>query len=377
MQYLADGYPSFLIRKLLRVCGCFFMLVVVCACANVPDSTSPSGNYSSHSEASDFDDVFDEKGDGLTSHFDPNWLMSDTFFLDVDAVDQEGLQTLFEESPYGRRSWLADAYIDNVPASQRLVEVAREVGINPLLLLGRMQVEQSLISRSESPSSRKIDFAFGCGCPDYQGCQEAYRGLSKQVKCAGKTLLSLYNQSVNQIGTWKAGKSRQTLDPQWIQPANHATAALYAYTPWVLKQRGGNWLVWNVTRKMTKALQERGDLNPTRTRRCLNRSGRAFIGDPCSCDQDCAFWNAGKQGFCHKAGFCSLPCEGTCPDVYGKASTFCIVADTSDYGGMCVSKAEETNGHCADLPDTLDQTRDRFVGGSSTLEKEELVCAPQ
>ena len=28
-----------------------------------------------------------------------------------------------------------------------------------------------------------------------------------------------------------------------------ATAALYAYTPWVLVGRGGTWLVWNVTKK--------------------------------------------------------------------------------------------------------------------------------
>ena len=30
---------------------------------------------------------------------------------------------------------------------------------------------------------------------------------------------------------------------------NHATASLYAYTPWVLVNTGGNWLVWNITRK--------------------------------------------------------------------------------------------------------------------------------
>jgi hypothetical protein len=356
------------------------------ACANIPESSQSSdqdapssSQYLNHSEAQDFDETFDEKGDGLTSRFDPNWLMSDSFFLDAYALDQRGLQALFEESPYGKRSWLASAYIDSVPASQRLIEVAKEVGINPLLLLSRMQVEQSLISRTEPPSHHQIDFAFGCGCPDYRGCQEAYRGLSKQIKCAGKTLLNLYNQSLQQTGTWKAGKSRETLDPEWVQPANHATAALYAYTPWVLRKRGGNWLVWNVTQKMVRFLKEKAYLNRSSDRQCLNQSGRAFVGDLCSCDQDCAFWNQGQHGFCHEAGFCSLPCTGTCPDVLGKASTFCIENEgerVNGEGGICVSKAEESNGHCADLPDTLDRMKNRFVGESTSVSKEALVCAP-
>ena len=373
MQNLANEALFF---SSLKRCFLIFFIGCMSACANIPNTPSSQGEYLSHSEYQDFEEDLDEKADGITSRFDPNWLMSDSFFLDSYALDQRGLQALFEKSPYGQRSWLADAYIDGVPASQRLIEVAREVGINPLLLLTRMQVEQSLISRSTSPSQNKIDFAFGCGCPDYRGCQEVYRGLSKQVKCAGKTLLNLYNKSVERVGAWKAGKSRQTLDPQWIQPANHATAALYAYTPWVLKQRGGNWLVWNVNRKMVRFLEDRGLLNPNDNQQCLSRSGRAFVGDPCSCNQDCAFWNSGKQGFCHEAGFCSLPCEGICPDLYGKASTFCI-ANEDERGGMCVSKAEDLNGHCADLPQTLDLTRSRFVGDSSSVSKDALVCAPQ
>ena len=135
-------------------------------------------------------------------------------------------------------------------------------------------------------------------------------------------------------------------------------------------------------RKMTEFMKQKGYLTEPSSRECLNRSGRAFIGDPCSCEQDCAFWNAGVQGFCHPAGFCSLPCEGTCPDASGKASTFCI-EDTNSmsidlaFGGICVSKAEEVNGHCADLPETLDQSQPRFVGTSSSSQKDALVCVPQ
>jgi hypothetical protein len=41
-------------------------------------------------------------------------------------------------------------------------------------------------------------------------------------------------------------------------PANHATASFYAYTACVLLGRGGNWLVWNVTRKSVRDAQARG-----------------------------------------------------------------------------------------------------------------------
>ena len=47
-----------------------------------------------------------------------------------------------------------------------------------------------------------------------------------------------------------------------VTPANHATASLYAYTPWVLVGRGGNWLVWNISKKYVKYAEDEG-LIPT------------------------------------------------------------------------------------------------------------------
>ena len=50
-------------------------------------------------------------------------------------------------------------------------------------------------------------------------------------------------------GQFRVGHSSRTLDPKTVTPVTSATAALYAYTPWVLVGRGGTWLVWNVTKK--------------------------------------------------------------------------------------------------------------------------------
>jgi hypothetical protein len=186
--------------------------------------------------------------------FDRNQVITDELFTDTGAVDGDQLQAFFEASPYGTRSWLADARIGGLRAADVIVEAARAEGLNPIVMVARMQVEQSMVSPTARPTQRRIDFAFGCGCPDGRACSEAFRGLDKQVACAARTLRRWYDASIDGTGQWRMGKSGRTLDPATVTPANHATASLYAYTPWVLTGRGGNWLVWNVTRKYVRHL---------------------------------------------------------------------------------------------------------------------------
>ena len=347
------------------------------SCADELDqSASPA--YHGHSVAWDLQEDSEVKGDGLVSRFDQDWLMSDAFFTNYDALTVEGMQAFLELSPYEHRSWLADYLVDGVPASRRLIEIAHELKINPLLLLSRMQVEQGLVSKKERPSQRSLDSALGCGCPDNRSCYESYQGFSKQLECAGLTLRKLYDESVEGRGLWNAGQSRLTLEGITVRPANHATAALYAYTPWVLRGRGGNWLVWNITNKFAQYLSDRSLLRDQGgDSSCLYQSGRAFIGDPCACELDCAFWVSGQLGSCHEAGFCTIPCAGGCPDLSGEAPTFCVEDPYAPGSGVCMAQAHDENGHCADLPNTLDVKRPRFIGDSNSLEREALVCAPR
>lgn len=341
----------------------------------------------------------DGKSDGLTDRFDQEWLMSDLFFLNTGELSVEHLQHFFENTPYGVRSWLADFSVNGKSVAEIIVEQAHKKGVNPILLLTRMQVEQSLVSRTDPPSSRISDAALGCGCHDGQACSAQFKGFENQLACAGDTLRGLFDQSRLGTGLWKAGKSRQTLDPLWVRPANHATAAMYAYTPWVLRGRGGNWLAWNITRKFTRFMKEHGliqayneaDLSASAAlseglnqewsaeelNKCFYNSERAFIGDPCGCQRDCDFYAGSQKGFCHPAGFCSLACEGGCPDVLNKAQTFCIAdPHAQEEVGICVPKSAEQNGHCADLPETVDDQRERFIGSSSSRPSSAEVCAP-
>lgn len=349
----------------------------------------------------DLEPVSESEGklDGLSDHFDPEWLMSDLFFLNTSALSVDALQYFLENTPYGVRSWLADYQIDGLKSAEMIIRIAYEEGINPLLILARMQVEQGLISQSAMPDRRSLDAALGCGCHDGESCNRQYKGLPNQLRCAANTLRSLFDQSRKGEGQWRAGTSRRTLDPITVRPSNHATAAMYAYTPWVLKGRGGNWLAWNIMKKFTHHLKmkgligsyDEGDLSESSSRgtalydgwseeelsACLYRSGRAFVGEPCACQQDCDFWSGASRGFCHPAGFCSLSCEGGCPDVLNKAHTFCIEDPRAAGAGICVSKSSEINGHCADLPNTVDVERERFVGTSGADRRSSEVCAPK
>jgi len=239
-------------------------LLVVAALWFTACASPPLGPYQDHDETSDFDPVpaDDGKADALAAVFDADRVIPDEFFLDISSIDGDELQRFFEESPYGNRSWLADEMVGELRAADAIVDQSRATGINPLVMVARMQVEQSLVSKTERPSSRRVDFAFGCGCPDGGACSEAYRGLDRQMGCAAATLARWYEGSVTGDAEWVAGKRGRTLDPQWVTPANHATASLYAYTPWVLRGSGGNWLVWNVTRKMERHARALGLLDP-------------------------------------------------------------------------------------------------------------------
>jgi len=110
-----------------------------------------------------------------------------------------------------------------------------------------------------------------------------------------------------------------------------------------------------------------------------------FIGDPCTSDADCGFTDNGKNGFCHlftpssggsPVGFCSVACEGYCPDKSGKAPTFCTSLDGGSTGS-CVSKSDAANANCSKIPGTAALTADRFIGSSTATPSTAEACLPE
>jgi hypothetical protein len=215
------------------------------ACADTPATD--------HDEPADFEvDPDDGKGDGVAATFEANNVISDALFANSGAMGVEDVQAFLERTPYGNRSWLASYQINGVSAAQAIVDAATAGQIHPLVLVARMQVETSLVSKTVVPSQRMMDRALGCGCPDGGTCSSSFKGLAAQLQCGAATMRKWFDASVDGSGQWRKGKTGRTLDPRSVTPAGHATASLYAYTPWVLVGSGGTWLAWNVTRKYVR-----------------------------------------------------------------------------------------------------------------------------
>jgi peptidoglycan/xylan/chitin deacetylase (PgdA/CDA1 family) len=107
----------------------------------------------------------------------------------------------------------------------------------------------------------------------------------------------------------------------------------------------------------------------------LNGLTPPFVGDACTGDGECAFDADASCALNADGGFCTLPCEGYCPDASGKASTFCASLD-GGVTGSCVSKASDLNENCALVPGTRPQQASRFVGQSGAPASTATVCIP-
>lgn len=203
-------------------------------------------------------DPADGKADGVPATFDQNNIVSDAMLTTATAMSAADVQAFFDDTPYGTRSWLASYAENGETAAELIVRTAVTHEVNPLILIARMQVETSLVSKTTRPTQRMINRALGCGCPDGGTCNTAYSGLQKQLDCGARILRKWYDASIDGSGQWRKDVPRSTLDPRRVTPANHATASFYAYTPWVLVGRGGNWLAWNVTRKYVRHAEAEG-----------------------------------------------------------------------------------------------------------------------
>lgn len=314
---------------------------------------------------------------GLPSSFNRNHVMDDAFFRAADAVTVEQVQRFLENTPYNRSCFLATETVNGQSAAAAIVSASKAEGINPIVMLARMQVEKSLIAKSSSPGGNAVNYAFGCGCPDNRPCNTAFKGLDKQIQCAANTLRRHYDGSARGDGLWNKGVAKRTLDPITITPGNHATASLYAYTPWVLEGRGGAWLVWNITLKYAQFFHRMGADLPSGENG--DNAGQAikWVGSGCAADAECNF-GSGESGVCRK-GICTLSCEGYCPDRRGQGVTFCVKAELlgEDPGfGLCVQQSTAENQQCGAYPGTSSQVADRFLGSSRASAKTTAVCLP-
>ena len=115
----------------------------------------------------------------------------------------------------------------------------------------------------------------------------------------------------------------------------------------------------------------------------LNGVTPPFVGTECDAPADCSFTAGNATGECLQfggqgstQGFCTIDCQGYCPDKAGKAPTFCTSLDDGQ-SGHCLPKSDALNHSCADLPGTTPTTVQRFVGSSGVSQTSAVVCLPQ
>lgn len=282
--------------------------------------------------AEDLMPVDDIKGDGAA--FDADLLMDDTAFADPLVMTQQQVQAFFEHTPYGLRSFFADYRHGGRSVAALVMAAAQTHRISPMVLLVKLQVEMGLLSKTTTPSQFKLDRAMGCGCLSNSDC-DSYLGLGEQFDCSARVLRSYLDDldsSGQTVAGWKVGVRKKVLDGVWVAPRNRATAALYTYTPWALRNRGGNWLFWNVYRRYARHFR-------------ADRPNHHWIGGSCGDRSSCPV----EAGTCHQDvqdGLCSRPCERICPDSEAPytAGTFCADVATAQSGstsGTCLARCDE------------------------------------
>lgn len=210
----------------------------------------------------------EEKAEALNgAMFDPGNIISDSVFYDFGAMSVKEIQRFLDgrasancsttstpgclkdfkmntpavEGSEGRCTSLPAK--QNVSAAEVIYDVARACGINPRVILVKLQKEQGLITAS-APSQRAYDFALGMNCPDSgAGCSASSAGFFWQLyKGAGQ--LKWYSNPASSFTYLKPGTiitryyqaNKPSCGSQSFLLQNKATAALYYYTPYVPNQ---------------------------------------------------------------------------------------------------------------------------------------------
>ena len=109
-----------------------------------------------------------------------------------------------------------------------------------------------------------------------------------------------------------------------------------------------------------------------------------FVGSPCRDDSHCEFSTAAGDGWCFQyaqdeedkpLGFCTVDCDGLCPDRSGEPGTFCVSPGSQSDTGICARRAGNSTA-CGRLPEASPTVATRYVDESNAREVDASVCLP-
>ena len=188
----------------------------------------------------------------LSAGFDPNHIIADAVFLDADAMSDPPIQTFLENhGPDDGASFLATYQLGGRSAAEVIGSAARAAGINPRIILVKLQVEKSLIGKYSStnpPPQSALDYAMGYACPDGKPCDPAFAGFDKQISAAANRFRQLFDGGYTSY--WEGpGHPFHVGEGTNVYPINVATGVLYIYTPWIGSYpvpASGNKAFWGI-----------------------------------------------------------------------------------------------------------------------------------
>ena len=181
-------------------------------------------------------EIADFVDESWVDRFQKKYLISDQALTNFKTMSVDEIQSFLEK----KDSVLAKPYRGSTPAKM-IHAAAQKYGINPQVLLTRLQCEQGLISAKTAPK-KKLDWALGIGTYDSGNWCQKYKGLDKQVEFVSATYRRQYDIARVQIAGGK--KLQMNIDGRDITVKNAATYAFYQYGP----NFAGNKLfydIWN------------------------------------------------------------------------------------------------------------------------------------
>ncbi|MDN5280552.1 MAG: hypothetical protein PWR01_4517 [Clostridiales bacterium] len=157
------------------------------------------------------------------TRFQKDYLISDHGLTNVNTMSVADIQRFLDS----KNSCLAKPYNGSTPA-QMIYNAARKYGINPQVLLARLQCEQGLISKTTA-TKKQLDWALGVGCYDSGNWNQNYKGLDKQIEFAAATYRRHYDNARQRIENGE--RITMTIDGQSVRVKNAASYAFYKYCP--------------------------------------------------------------------------------------------------------------------------------------------------
>jgi hypothetical protein len=168
--------------------------------------------------------------------FQKDYLISDYTLTNSNSMTVPQIQAFLEK----KGSCLAQPYRGSTPA-QMIFDAAKKTGINPQVILARLQCEQGLISK-KSASQKELDWALGVGAYDSGNWNTKFKGFDKQIEGAAVTYKRHYQDAKARLD--RGEKVTMQIDGQTVTVKSAATYAFYKYCP----HFHGNKLFYDVWR---------------------------------------------------------------------------------------------------------------------------------